>query len=329
MPASSRSTGTRSTASWCCLPNFGDEIAVAELLSHGGLNVPVLLQACNDEVDKVDVKGRRDAFCGKISVTTNLYQYGIPFTDTTSHTSDVDGAEFAGDLDRFVARLPHGARPAARPHRRHRRANGRRSRPCASARSCCRPRGIRWSPSISPRSSATPQKIDAGEDPTCEPGWTRSSATGTIPAHIAPRQHRQAGQAGHRRRSLDGGATNATPARSSAGASMQDNFGCATCLAMSMMGEKLHALAPARSTWPAPSRCTRWRSPSGAPPALLDWNNNYGHASPTSASARIAATSPRASSARRPRSPTSTCSARSSDRKSASARSRARSSRGR
>ena len=65
-------------------------------------NVPILLQASNDEIDKVDVKSRRDAFCGKFSVANNFYQYGVPFTDTTSHTCDVDGDEFAADLDRFV-----------------------------------------------------------------------------------------------------------------------------------------------------------------------------------------------------------------------------------
>ena len=72
-----------------CLPNFGDEIAVVELLNRARLNVPILLQASNDEVDKVDVHSRRDAFCGKISVTNNFWQYGVPFTETTSHTSDV------------------------------------------------------------------------------------------------------------------------------------------------------------------------------------------------------------------------------------------------
>lgn len=40
--------------------------------------MPVLVQACDDENDKVDLDSRRDAFCGKISVCNNLYQYGIP-----------------------------------------------------------------------------------------------------------------------------------------------------------------------------------------------------------------------------------------------------------
>ena len=97
-----------------CLPNFGDEIAISELVNEARLDVPILLQASNDEIDKVDVKSRRDAFCGKFSVANNFYQYGVPFTDTTSHTSDVDGAEFGADLDRFVriCRVVRGLRRA-------------------------------------------------------------------------------------------------------------------------------------------------------------------------------------------------------------------------
>jgi len=85
------------------LPNFGDEVAIAECVSRAGLNVPILLQASNDDVDKVDVHSRRDAFCGKISVTNNFYQYGIRFTDTSLHTLDVSSELFGKDLERFAA----------------------------------------------------------------------------------------------------------------------------------------------------------------------------------------------------------------------------------
>ena len=97
-----------------CLPNFGDEIAISELVNEARLDVPILLQASNDEIDKVDVHSRRDAFCGKFSVTNNFYQYGVRFTDTTSHTSDIDGEEFARDLDRFArtCRVVRGLRHA-------------------------------------------------------------------------------------------------------------------------------------------------------------------------------------------------------------------------
>jgi hypothetical protein len=83
-----------------CLPNFGDEIAITELINEARLNIPILLQASNDEIDKVDVHSRRDAFCGKFSVTNNFYQYGVRFTDTTSHTSDIGGEEFGSNVPR-------------------------------------------------------------------------------------------------------------------------------------------------------------------------------------------------------------------------------------
>ena len=101
-----------------CLPNFGDEIAVAELVNRAKLNVPILLQASNDEVSKVDVHSRRDAFCGKISVTNNFWQYGIPFTETTSHTCDIWGEEFGRDL-----LVPHRSGPAGGADRGHRGAH--------------------------------------------------------------------------------------------------------------------------------------------------------------------------------------------------------------
>ena len=59
------------------LPNFGDEIGVAETIKMAGLNVPVLIQAYPDDLSKLDVARRRDAWCGKISVCNNLYQFGI------------------------------------------------------------------------------------------------------------------------------------------------------------------------------------------------------------------------------------------------------------
>src|SRR5690349_18894046 len=49
------------------LPNFGDEKGVADTIKLSGLNVPVLVQAYPDDLDKLYVERRRDAFCGKIS----------------------------------------------------------------------------------------------------------------------------------------------------------------------------------------------------------------------------------------------------------------------
>ena len=85
------------------LPNFGFEIGIINAISVADLHVPVLVQACDDENDKVDLDSRRDAFCGKISVCNNLYQYGIPFTDTTLHTYSIYSDLLAKDINRFAA----------------------------------------------------------------------------------------------------------------------------------------------------------------------------------------------------------------------------------
>ncbi|KKM16962.1 hypothetical protein LCGC14_1680510, partial [marine sediment metagenome] len=84
-----------------CLCNFGDEKAVANTLKLADLNVPVLIQASSDKIDKMDLPNRRDAFCGKISVTSVLYQYGIPFTLTKYHTCPIKSEIFKEDLKRF------------------------------------------------------------------------------------------------------------------------------------------------------------------------------------------------------------------------------------
>ncbi len=85
------------------LPNFGDERGVAEAVRRSGLNVPILIQAEEDAVGRMAMGGRRDSFCGKISVCNNLRQAGIPFTLTTSHTVKVASDEFKEDLNEFAA----------------------------------------------------------------------------------------------------------------------------------------------------------------------------------------------------------------------------------
>ena len=96
------------------LPNFGDELGIVNTLSLAKLNVPVLVQACDDDNDKVDVKSRRDAFCGKLSVCNNLYQYSIPFTDTALHTYPLDSTYFEQDVKKFagVCKVVKGIRGA-------------------------------------------------------------------------------------------------------------------------------------------------------------------------------------------------------------------------
>jgi len=96
------------------LPNFGDEKGVADTLKLAGLNVPVLVQAYPDDLTKLNVELRRDAFCGKISVCNNLRQYGFPHTLTTLHTDEISSETFRKDLEQFLAvcRVVRGIRNA-------------------------------------------------------------------------------------------------------------------------------------------------------------------------------------------------------------------------
>ena len=96
------------------LPNFGDERSIANALRLAKLDVPVLVQAEPDEPAKMRVGKRRDSFCGKISVCSNLNQYGVRFTLTDTHTCSVKGEAFKSEIAKFAAicRVVNGLRGA-------------------------------------------------------------------------------------------------------------------------------------------------------------------------------------------------------------------------
>lgn len=85
------------------LPNFGDEKGIADTIKLSGLRVPILVQAYPDNLNEFTVERRRDAFCGKISVCNNLYQYGFPYSVTQQHTVHPTDESFKEDLRQFVA----------------------------------------------------------------------------------------------------------------------------------------------------------------------------------------------------------------------------------
>ena len=256
-----------------CLPNFGDEIAIAELVSRARLHVPILLQASNDEVDRVDVHSRRDAFCGKISVTNNFWQYGVPFTETTSHTCDTGGAEFGADLDRFarVCRTVKGLRGARLG------AIGARTGAFQT---------MRYSEKLLQAAGITVVTVDlsemmgaagaiADDDPAMIAKMDKIKAYGTIPAHIQPAQIvKQAKWTLAVNRWIEANGCDASAIQ--CWRSLQDNFGCATCVTMSMMGEELMPSACEVDIMGAISMYALALA-AGAPPAILDWNNNYGN----------------------------------------------------
>lgn len=84
-----------------CMPIFVDENGAAEALRDAG--VPILMQAYPDELGKMDFQHRRDAYCGKFSVTDVFTQYGIPFTVLKPHVVHPLSAAFAENLTEFAA----------------------------------------------------------------------------------------------------------------------------------------------------------------------------------------------------------------------------------
>jgi len=254
------------------LPNFGDELGVVETLNSAKLDVPVLVQACSDRLDAVDISGRRDAFCGKLSVCNNLYQYGIPFTDTSEHTCDIDSDVFTKDLDYFgrVCRVVKGLRNA--------RVGAIGARPGAF-------QTVRFSEKLLQDSGITVVTLDLSEiignaqklDDNAKAVRQKLSEIkdyGNIPDRIE-----QANVLKQARLSVaidEWMAENEIDASAiQCWTSIQSNYGCATCLSMSMMGERYMPSACEVDVAGAVSMYALLLA-SGQIPGFLDWNNNYG-----------------------------------------------------
>lgn len=255
------------------LPNFGDELGIVQTLEMANLNVPVLVQACNDDIDKVDVNSRRDAFCGKLSVCNNLYQYKIPFTDTTEHTCDIDGELFRRDVQSFAAvcRVVRGLRNA--------RIGAFGTRPGAF-------QTVRYSEKILQASGITVVPVDLSEIIARAQGLDgKASAVkeklaaikeyGKIPADIhAESVLRQAKLSVvfdelMEEHELDASAIQCW-------VSIENHYGCATCLSMSMMGQRYLPSACETDVTGVVSMYALLLASRNIP-ALLDWNNNYGN----------------------------------------------------
>ncbi len=93
-----------------CLPNFGDENGAAAAFKD--CNVPILIQAYDDDLDKMGPATRRDAFCGKFSIMDVFYQMRIPFTKYAPHTLNPTDSYFKVHLAKFasVCRIVKGMR---------------------------------------------------------------------------------------------------------------------------------------------------------------------------------------------------------------------------
>jgi L-fucose isomerase-like protein len=254
------------------LPNFGDELGVVQTLDMARLGVPVMVQACNDELDKVGVFDRRDAFCGKFSVCNNLYQYSIPFTDTTGHTCDIRSREFRDDLDRFgrICRTVKGLS--------HARIGAIGARPAAF-------QTVRYSEKLLQSTGITIVPVDLSEIFAAANALDNEASQvvekldairsyGTIPARIPGEQVLRQAKFSV---AVDDwmAASECVASAIQCWTSMQDNYGCASCLTMSMLGERGMPSACEVDVAGAVSMYTLLLA-SGRPPGFLDWNNNYG-----------------------------------------------------
>lgn len=254
-----------------CLPNFGDEKGVADSIRLSELNVPVLLQACSDDLDQFGLERRRDAFCGKISACNNLRQYGVKYTLTRDHTTHILTPRFREDLSDFLAtcRAVKGLRRV--------RIGAVGARPNAF-------NTTRYSEKLLENAGISVNTIDLSE------------IFGTA-AGIASNDARVKSRIEQIRAYADSSAApdesmvkmakfaivvddwmqelGLTATAIQCWSSMQKNYGVNVCTIMSMMSEQM-----------LPSACEvdiagvvsmyALQLASGRPAALVDWNNNYG-----------------------------------------------------
>ena len=255
-----------------CLPNFGDEKGVADSIRLSELNVPILVQACPDDLDQFGLERRRDAFCGKISVCNNLRQYGLRYSLTQEHTVALLSESSRRDLAEFirVCKVVRGLRRA--------RIGAVGARPNAF-------NTTRYSEKLLESAGISVNTVDLSEvfgnaaqladaDPRVR--GRVGQIKGYADASKAPEDSllRMAKFAIVLDDWMENLGLQATAIQ--CWSSMQKNFGVNVCTIMSMMSEQM-----------MPSACEvdiagvismyALQLASGRPSALVDWNNNYGN----------------------------------------------------
>ncbi len=254
------------------LPNFGDEQAVVQSIDMSELNVPVLVQACDEDSTNLAMGKRRDSFCGKLSVCNNLYQYGILFTNTSFHTCRIESEIFTKDIKRFAAicRVVKGLKGArigaigARPEAFH---------------------TVRFSEKLLQSYGIKVVTVDLSEifssaedlDTNSEKIMEKVKAIkeyGQIPSDIP-----QANIIKQAKLSvaIDNWMEENELVASAIQCwnSIQQNYGCAACLPMSMMGENGKPSACEMDIAGTISMYALNLASDGNPSGFVDWNNNY------------------------------------------------------
>ena len=83
------------------LPNLGDENGIKAAIAR--CDVPIFLQAYPDRLDEMDFEHRRDAFCGKLALTSVLTQMKKAYTTMLPFTTHPDSPDFDRQLGEFAA----------------------------------------------------------------------------------------------------------------------------------------------------------------------------------------------------------------------------------
>ena len=252
------------------LPNFGDEKGVVDTIRLSGLQVPILVQAYPDDLDRFHVERRRDAFCGKISVCNNLRQYGYPFSLTELHTVYPTEDSFKADLRKFigVCRVVKGLKNA--------RLGAVGARPNAF-------NTVRFSEKLLQAYGISVSTVDlseilgaanrlADDDPKVKAKLEEINAyvpTEGVPTPALVKMAKLGVV-------LDGwmAANDLDATAIQCWSSIQQNYGVNACGLMSMMSDKLMPSACEMDITGAASMYALQLA-SGKPSALVDWNNNY------------------------------------------------------
>lgn len=252
------------------LPNFGFEIGIINAIQSADLNVPILVQACDDDNDKVDLDNRRDAFCGKISVCNNLYQYGIPFTDTKYHTYSIYSPDFVEDLNKFAAicRVVKGLKNC--------RIGQIGTRPlgfntCRASEKLLQRTGITVVPADLSEIIFSAQGI-SDEDPDFQEKMCSIPRYAKVPESYQEKVSIIAKFAVAVERWTIANECDALAIQ--CWDSLEQNYGCAACVVMSMLGNNFVPCACETDIAGAVSMYALTLA-SGHTSALMDWNNNF------------------------------------------------------
>jgi len=252
------------------LPNFGDERGVAETLKMAGLDVPVLVQGYPDELNKLDVARRRDAWCGKISVCNNLYQFGIKYTLTQDHVCSPSDPKFLQDLQDFigVCRVVKGLKNA--------RIGAIGARPGGF-------NTVRYSEKLLQHSGVSVVTIDLSEilgqankmdneSQVVKDRLEQIKAYAAIGKTPDSALFQIAKMDIVLNQFMEENVLDATAIQ--CWTSVQQNYGCNVCTSMSMMSENMQ---PSACEVDVTGTLTMYamQLASGSPSALVDWNNNY------------------------------------------------------